>query len=159
MPQSLHKKHMELKTLNIPGFFFCLCSLQYVYRFRVWSKRHMTGDKMAPFNSIASVGLAEAHPSDLSLLCLSNCSCTISRAVTEKSDTSTVPKGRAESPFGIVCPRTNNSLSRGVPGIKSWRNVENRKRKTDKNSLTKWHRYLTEIYNANFKFQQNVIRD
>ena len=84
-----------------------------------YTKRCMTGDKIAPFNSIASVGLAQAHLSDLSLLCLSNCSCTISRAVTEKSHTSTVPKGRAESPFGIVCPITNNSLSRGVPGIKS----------------------------------------
>ena len=143
MPQSLHKKHMELKTRNIPVFFFVHFSMCTDSEYEdAYTKRCMTGDKIAPFNSIASVGLAQAHLSDLSLLCLSNCSCTISRAVTEKSHTSTVPKGRAESPFGIVCPRTNNSLSRGVPGIKSWRNVENRKRKTDKNSLTKWHRYF-----------------
>ena len=105
---------------------FCL-SPQYVWKFRVWRCTSnvwliMILIKLHPLTSYCG----PCSGSDLNLPCLSNCSCTISRAVTEKSDISTVPRGRTESPFGIDCPRTNKPLSRGVLGIKSWRNDEDR---------------------------------
>ena len=116
--------------------------------------------KIAPFNSIASIGLAQVHPSGLSLLCLSNCRCTISRAVTEKSDTSTVPKGRAGSPFGIACPRTNNPLSRGVPGIKTWGNVEDRKMidKNSQNGIGTQQKYMTQSSSSNKMWSENSYK-